>query len=190
MEGFAAQKLNEFETGKISRRSLIESLTLAATTLYSAGTAVAQADQTLKAQLINHISYTCPNYKQAADWYSRVFNLDQIGANGRDVAMPFGKKGEQPYNVTAKDVPLPHLIVRTPDPKAPPPARPKPASQGVIDHFALTVADFNRDRAKAELVALGVKNVRDGGPRSLHMDDVNGYDVQICGLENNALTDG
>jgi hypothetical protein len=22
------------------------------------------------------------------------------------------------------------------------------------------------------------------------MDDVNGYDVQICGLENNALTDG
>jgi hypothetical protein len=30
----------------------------------------------------------------------------------------------------------------------------------------------------------------DGGPRSLHMDDVFGYDVQICGLENNALTDG
>jgi hypothetical protein len=190
MEGFAAQKLNEFETGKISRRRLIESLTLAATTLYSADAAKAQADQTLKAQLINHISYTCPNYKQAADWYSMVFNLDQIGANGRDVAMPFGKKGEQPYNVTAKGVPLSHLIVRTPDPKAPPPARPKPAPQAVIDHFALTVADFNRDRARTELTALGVKNIRDGGPRSLHMDDVNGYDVQICGLENNALTDG
>jgi hypothetical protein len=190
MEGFAAQKLNEFETGKISRRRLIESLTLAATTLYSADAAKAQVDQTLKAQLINHISYTCPNYKQAADWFSMVFNLDQIGANGRDVAMPFGKKGEQPYNVTAKDVPLSHLIVRTPDPKAPPPARPKPVSQAVIDHFALTVADFNRDRARAELTALGVKNIRDGGPRSLHMDDVNGYDVQICGLENNALTDG
>ena len=50
--------------------------------------------------------------------------------------------------------------------------------------------EIARDRAKAELLALGVKNVRDGGPRSLHMDDVNGYDVQICGLENNALTDG
>jgi hypothetical protein len=60
----------------------------------------------------------------------------------------------------------------------------------VIDHFALTIADFNRDRAKAELIALEVTNVRDGGPRSLHMDDVFGYDVQICGLENNALTDG
>jgi hypothetical protein len=193
MEGFAAQKLNEFETGKISRRGLIESLTLAATTIYATGTADAQADQTLKAQLVNHISYTCPNFKQAADWYSMVFNLDQVGPTKRDVALPFGKKGEQPYGVTAKDVPLTHLIIRTPDANAAPPpggARPKPVSQAVIDHFALTVADFNRDRAKAELLALGVKNVRDGGPRSLHMDDVNGYDVQICGLENTALTDG
>jgi hypothetical protein len=193
MEGFAAQKLNEFGTGKISRRKLIESLTLAATTLCAADGAKAQADTTLKAQLVNHISYTCPNFRQAADWYSMVFNLDQVGAAKRDVALPFGKKGEQPYGVTATDVPLTHLIPRTPDPNAAPPAggaRPKPASQAVIDHFALTVADFNRDRAKAEFLALGVKNVRDGGPRSLHMDDVFGYDVQICGLENNALTDG
>jgi hypothetical protein len=193
MEGFVAQKLDEFETGKISRRKLIEQLTLAATTIYAADSATAQADPTLKAQLINHISYTCPNFKQGADWYSMVFNLDQVGATKRDVALPFGKKGEQPYNVTAKDVPLTHLIIRTPDQNAAPPAggaRPRPTPQTVIDHFALTVADFNRDRAKAELIALGVKNVRDGGPRSLHMDDVFGYDVQICGLENNALTDG
>jgi hypothetical protein len=152
--------------GKIARHC--ESLTLAATTLYSADGAKAQADQTLKAQLINHISYTCPNFKQAADWYSMVFNLDQIGATKRDVALPFGKKGERPYNVAAKDVPLPHLIVRTPDPNAAPPvggARPKPTPRAVIDHFALTVADFNHDRAKAELIALGVKNVRLSSPR-------------------------
>ena len=42
MEGFAAQKLNEFETGKIGRRKLIEQLTLAATTLYAADSAGAQ----------------------------------------------------------------------------------------------------------------------------------------------------
>ena len=39
MEGFVAQKLNEFETGKISRRRLIETLTLAATTAYAADSA-------------------------------------------------------------------------------------------------------------------------------------------------------
>jgi len=60
----------------------------------------------------------------------------------------------------------------------------------VIDHVAFTIADFNRERAKADLIAMGVKNVRDGGPCSLHMDDAFGYDIQISGLENNALADG
>jgi catechol 2,3-dioxygenase-like lactoylglutathione lyase family enzyme len=192
MEGFVAQKLNEFETGKLSRRRLIETLTLAATTAYATDSAKAQADMTLKAQLINHISYTCPDYKLAADWYSKVLNLDQIGANGHDVAMPFGKKGEQPYNVTAKDVPLSHLIIRTPDRNARPPAggeRPRPTQQAVINYISFTVADFDRERARAELNALGVKNVRDAGPRSLQMEDGAGYPIQICGLENNALTD-
>ena len=192
MEGFVAQKLNEFETGKISRRKLIETLTLAATTAYATGSAKAQADTTLKAQLINHISYTCPDYKLAADWYTKVLNLDQIGASGHDVAMPFGKKGDKPYNVTANDVPLSHLIIRTPDRDARPPAageRARPTQQSVINTISFTVADFNRERARAELNALGVKNVRDAGPRSLQMEDGAGYPIQICGLENNALTD-
>ena len=32
MEGFVAQKINDYATGKMSRRGLIEMLTLAATT--------------------------------------------------------------------------------------------------------------------------------------------------------------
>jgi catechol 2,3-dioxygenase-like lactoylglutathione lyase family enzyme len=193
MEGFVAQKLNEFETGKISRRRLIETLTLAAATAYAADGAKAQADSTLKAQLLNHISYTCSNYRQAADWYTKVFNLDQIGASGHDVAMPFGKKGEKPYNVTANDVPLTHLIVRTPDAAAAPPPgtqpRVRPTQQATIQTISFTVADFNRERARAELTALGVKNVRDAGPRSLQMEDAMGYPIQVCGLENSALND-
>ena len=43
MEGFVAQKLNDFETGKISRRRLIETLTFAATTVYAADSATAQS---------------------------------------------------------------------------------------------------------------------------------------------------
>jgi hypothetical protein len=35
--------------------------------------------------------------------------------------------------------------------------------RAVIDHIGYTVADFKRERAKAELIAMGVKNVRDGG---------------------------
>jgi catechol 2,3-dioxygenase-like lactoylglutathione lyase family enzyme len=192
MLGFVAQKLNEFETGKISRRKLIETLTLAATTVAAAEGAKAQADPTLKAQLLNHISYTCSDYRQAADWYTKVLNLDQIGSNGHDVAMPFGKQGDKPYGVTATDVPLTHLIVRTPDLRAAPPTggeRKRPQQQAVIETISFTVADFNRERARADLMALGVKNVRDAGPRSLQMEDAMGYPLQICGLENTALID-
>jgi catechol 2,3-dioxygenase-like lactoylglutathione lyase family enzyme len=191
MEGFVAQKLHDFENGKISRRRLIETLTLAATTVYATGAGAAEGSG-LTAALVNHISYSCPDYKKAADWYSKVFGLDQVGATDHDVALPFGKKGEQPYNVAAKDVPLTHLIIRTRDLDAPPAAggAPRPKSSALIDHVAYTVADFDRDKASADLKAMGVENVRNGGPYSLHMTDAFGYDVQVSGLANNALTDG
>jgi glyoxylase I family protein len=193
MEGFVAQKLNEFENGKLSRRSLIETLTLAVTSVGAAEAAQAQApDPALKVALVNHISYTCPDFKATADWYSKVFNLDQVGPTKRDVALPFGKKGEQPYNVSASDVPLTHLIIRSRDPNAPaqPGASPPPKSQAVIDHICYTVLDFDQDKAKADLTALGVKNIRAAGRTSLHFDDPNGYDVQIAGLSVNALSGG
>ena len=194
MEGFVSQKLNDFETGKISRRRLIETLTLAATTAYATDSANAQAPSPLKAQLINHMSYTCPNFKQAGEWYAKVFNVDLVGETKRDVVAVFGKKGEKPLGVTANDVPHSHLVIRTPDPNAAPPrggARARPAPQAVIDHICYTVADFNQARAKAALTAAGVKNIRDaGGTTSLHFDDPFGYDVQIAGLESTALTGG
>jgi len=190
MDGFVAAKLDEFERGKISRRRLIETLTLAATTAYAADSANAQkADPKLKIALINHISYTVPNFQQAGDWFSKVFNFEQANVKSNELALPFGKMGEQPLGVTAKDVPVNFIICRTRAQMNPRYAdRPKP--EAVIDHVAFTVADFNRERAKADLIAMGVKNVRDGGPYSLHMDDPFGYDIQISGLENNALTDG
>lgn len=193
MFGFVATKLDEFERGKISRRRLIETLTLAATSAAAAERAnAAEKPAGLKVALINHISYTCPNFRQAGDWYSKVFNLDQVGLKDTEVTLPFGKKGEQPYNVTAKDVPLTFMICRTRDNTRPanPNVAARPRPDAVVDHIGYTVADFDREKAKAELIAMGVKNVRDGGLYSLHLDDPFGYDIQISGLANNALTDG
>jgi hypothetical protein len=194
MHGFAAAKLEEFEQGKISRRKLIETLTLAATAVSAAnGAQAAQAPQAgVKVAAVNHISYTNPNFKQAADWYSKVFNLDQINPTSTEVTLPFGKKGEQPYGIEAKDVPLTFIISRTRDLNAPPAngAAPRPKPTCLIEHMAYTVADFDRERVKADLIAMGIQNVRDGGLYSLHMTDPFGYDVQISGLANNAISDG
>jgi hypothetical protein len=116
--------------------------------------------------------------------------LEQVGLKDTEVTLPFDKMGEQPYNVTAKDVPPTFIIARSIDRPQNPRTAGRPKPDGVIDHIGYTVADFNRERVKTELIAMGVKNVRDGGPYSLHMDDPFGYDVQISGLENIALTDG
>jgi catechol 2,3-dioxygenase-like lactoylglutathione lyase family enzyme len=190
MEGFVAHKLNDYTNGKISRRGLIEALTVAATTAY-AGAARAADSPSLKVALINHISYTCPNFKQAADWYSKAFNLDQVGATDHDVALPFGKKGEQPYGVNAMDVPLTHLIIRTRDLNAPQAnGAPRPKSQAVIDHICYTVADFNQERVRAELTALGATNVRNAGTNSVYANDPIGYEIQVSGLASTALGGG
>jgi hypothetical protein len=192
MDSFYATKLDQFAKGKISRRALLETLTVAATTAYAAtpASAAPASDPALKVQLVNHISYNCPDFKKAADWYSKVFNLDQIGETKIDVALPFGKRGEKPFGVTANDVPLSSLIIRTRNLNEPTNGRRPRKSQAVVEHMGYTVADFNREQAKAELISMGVQNVRDGGLYSLHMTDPFGYDVQISGVANNALSDG
>ena len=187
MEGFVAKQVHDYQNGKISRRRLVEVLTLAATA-FAAEKAGAAEQGGLDAALVNHVSYTCPDFRRAADWYSKVFNLDQVGATDHDVALPFGRKGEKPYGVSADDVPLTHIICRTRTAAAPAgDAAPRRKARAVIDHIAITVADFDRERAKAQLAAVGVANVRDGGPFSVYVNDPFGYEVQISGLGVTAI---
>src|SRR6516225_7948920 len=168
MEGFVAKHVHDYQSGKISRRRLIEILTLAATAA-DAGRAAGAEQSGLDVALVNHVSYTCPDFRKAADWYSKVFNLDQVGAT---------------------DVPLTHIICRTRPRDAPAGAGsgpPRRTPKAVIDHIALTVADFDPARAKAQFAAVGVTNVRDGGPFSVYVDDPFGYELQIAGLGVTAI---
>jgi len=187
MEGFVAKQVHDYQNGKISRRRLVEILTFVATTAYTGKGALGAEQSGLDAALVNHVSYTCPDFRRAADWYSMVFNLDQVGGSARDVALPFGKKGEKPYGVTDDDVPLTHMICRTRPLGASGNGPPRRKANAVIDHIAFTVADFDRERAKAQLAAVGVNNVRDGGPFSVYVDDPFGYEVQIAGLGVTAI---
>jgi hypothetical protein len=105
--------------------------------------------------------------------------------------LPFGKKGEQPYGVTATDVPLTHLIIRTRDLNAPAAnGAVRPTPQAVVDHICYTIADFNQERARAELTALGATNVRNAGMNSVYASDPIGFEIQISGLASTALGGG
>lgn len=193
MEGFVASKVDDYQAGRMTRRQLIETLTIAAATAYTAsGATAAPAQPGLKVALVNHISYTCPNFKQAADWYSKIFNLEQAGATQTDVALPFGQKGEKPFGVTANDVPLTHLIIRTRDLNARPQngGAPRRQPKALVNHVAYTIADWDQNRVRAELARLGYRNPEVDTPYSFHVVDVNGYDVQISGIEMTALAVG
>ncbi|GEM_PF-1077021 len=194
MYGLAATKLEEFEQGKISRRQLIQSLTVGATSVGAAGAASAQQAGVTPA-LVNHVSYTCPDFHKAADWYAKLFNLEQVGLKDDDktheVTLPFSKMGEQPLGVTAKDVPPSFMLIRSRALNQPTATgTPRPTPTNVVNHMAYTVADFDSARIQAQLKEMGIQNIRAAGPNAIHMDDAFGYDVEICGLANNALTDG
>ena len=191
MERFIANLIRDYESGKVDRREFCKTVALAAT-VYAAGDAAkAQAPRGFKMLGINHISYTCPNFRQAGDWYSKVFNLDQVGLKDNEVTLPFGKKGEKPYGVTAKDVPLTFIICRTRNLNAPPAnGQPRPKSQAVVNHIAYTIADYDRDKVLAELKRLGFDNPREDTEHSFHIADPFGYDVQISGIKMTALTSG
>jgi len=179
-------KLNDFETGKISRRKLIETLTLAATTAYAAEQR-AGAGETRSRRSSSTTSptpvLTSRRPRTGTRWCS---TCDQVGQTKRDVVVVSARRASKPYNVTAKDVP------HSTSSSARPTARRARRSAGTCAGAGgdrprqLTVLNFNRAEAKAKLTAMGVKNVRDGGLYSLHMDDAFGYDVQLSGLDNNA----
>ena len=197
MQAFVATQLDEYSKGKISRRRLLETLTMAAvTTAAASGANAAPApNRALKAALVNHISYQCPVFHRVADWFSRVFNMEQVtyASEPTQIGMPFGRRNQKPLGVTADDVPTSYIVVRTRNPQgtaADKGATARPRSRATIEHLAYTVADFDRDRVRAELQAMGVQNIRTGGLYSLHMTDPFGYDIQLSGLANNALTDG
>src|SRR5690349_21141510 len=122
METFIAQMLSQFESGKISRRSLITTLTMAATTA-GAGSSVAvlgqgrqpavktaaQNEKTnelqaamkespLKAIMMSHVRYTVKDYKATRDFYAEVMGMLPVPGSdtGDSVKMAFFPKNETP----------------------------------------------------------------------------------------------
>ncbi len=137
----------------------------------------------LKAALVNAISYTCTDVGRTADWYSKIFNLQQIKVREGEVALPFGKPGEQPMGVVAKGVPMPRLMIRTQADRG----ETAHAAKALVNHIAYMIAGFEKERVRAELKRLGYPNPLQDGEHSFHVVDPNGFDVQISGLQMTAL---
>ena len=90
MERFIAGLVKDYEGGKLDRREFCKAVALAAT-VYAAGDAAkAEPSRGLKMLGINHISYACPDYAKARDWYVSVLGMQSGNDNGQRANLAFG----------------------------------------------------------------------------------------------------
>ena len=160
MERIIATLLQQFEQGKLNRRQLIQSLTLAATA-GAAATAVPAAaaaeGKVINVTNINHVSYQVADYARTRDFYAGLFGMKVSEDDGKQCRLSFGN------NI---------LVVRNRQPA------PK------VDHIAYTIANWDQEKEaiEAEVKRRGLKVVQGDIKTSLHILDPDGLGVQFGGL--------
>jgi len=158
MEHIVAKLVQEFEQGKLTRRQLIQNLTLAATAA-SAATAVPAAaaeGKVMTATNFNHVSYQVSDYTKTRDFYVGLFGMKVSEDNGMQCRLSFGNS---------------ILVVRNRQPA------------GKVDHIAYTVANWDKEKEaiEAEVKRRGLKIVQGDIKTSLHVLDPDGLGVQFGG---------
>jgi catechol 2,3-dioxygenase-like lactoylglutathione lyase family enzyme len=160
MELVIGNLVRDFEKGKLSRRELIQSLALAVTAASAAtvGASPSRAAESkgFKAIAVNHISYGVADYAKTRDFYADLLGMKVSGDNGKQCDLSFGDTFIIPRKT------------RQPDGKP------------FVDHFAITIADWNKDAVEEELKRRGLEP-RPDTDNSFHIKDPDGYDLQISG---------
>jgi catechol 2,3-dioxygenase-like lactoylglutathione lyase family enzyme len=169
MEKFISNLVKHFESGQVSRREFCETVALAATVYAAAGPAQAQTTSGFKTIGVNHLSYTCPDYAKARDFYTSVFGLRSTAGkdNGKRANLEFGPEaGKGGSFIVARTGTL---------------SESRKASQATIDHICFTMSNWKEAEVRA---ALAAKNLKISGGRdgSLHVLDPFNYDVQFANL--------
>ena len=156
MEQIIAKLLQDFERGKMSRRQLIQSLTMAATVAGAAAPAGAAEGKGFQAVTVNHISYQVADYTKTRDFYADLLGMKVSHDDGKQCYMSFGDTFLLPRN----------------------------ARQGVtaprVDHIAYTIETWDKNAVEAELKRRGLA-ARPDTEDSFHVKDPDGFDLQISG---------
>jgi catechol-2,3-dioxygenase len=158
MEQIIERLLQDFEKGKLSRRQLIKSLAVTATVASVAGPAPATAASGagFKTIAVNHISYQVADYAKTRDFYADLFGMKVSQDDGSQCFLAFGDTFLIPRN--------------------------KSGNTPRVDHIAYTIANWDKDAVEVELKRRGL-NPKPDTENSFHVEDPNGFDLQISGKE-------
>ena len=163
MEYVIAKLLHDFEDGKMTRRHLIQSLTLAATaaTAASAAPAAGTGAGVLKATYLNHVGYQVADYGKSRDWYAELFGMKVLSDDGKKANLGVGES---------------QLIFH---PR-------KTPTTPTVDHVCLTIANWDTDKdvkgqVEDELKRRGFKTRTT--EHSFHFSDPDGFELQVGGKD-------
>ncbi len=155
MEAIISSLLSRFEKGALTRRGLIQGLTMLTA---ASGTALeAQAPFAgLKAAKIDHMSIQVSDLPRSIAFYQKMFGLTTVSEDKPNEIVRLGMG-------TKALVSLHH--------KSP---------TGLVDHFAIGVENFNKEAVTLELKARGA-TPEDNLDAGFHIIDPEGISVQIVG---------
>jgi catechol 2,3-dioxygenase-like lactoylglutathione lyase family enzyme len=151
MDTIISDLVQRFETGGLTRRQLIQGLSM----LVASGTRAAGAAQAtgLRATGIDHVSILVNDLQRSSTFYQSVFGMTPVSEDKPNQILRLGAK---------KTI----VSLRHEGPA------------GVVDHFAISVEDFNRETVTQRLATHGLtpqQNVQFG----FYIKDPDGVVVQI-----------
>src|SRR5437588_5523172 len=158
METVIAKLLQDFEQGKMNRRQLIQSLSVAAAAAAGMAPSAVAAGKPLEALYVNHISYQVNDYKKVRDFYVDLLGMKVTEDDGKQCRLVFGNNILVPRNQ----------------------ANGGPAK---VDHIAYTVTnwDAEKDGFEAELKRRNLQYTG-SAKTSFQVKDPEGMGVQFGGL--------
>jgi catechol 2,3-dioxygenase-like lactoylglutathione lyase family enzyme len=151
MEAIISDLLNRFEKGALSRRGLIQGLAML--TAGGAASLAPAQEAALKGVKIDHISIQVTDLPRAVAFYEKIFGLTVMS---EDKPNEISRLGAGKIIVS--------LHHKNPT--------------GIVDHFAIGVENFNKERVTQQLKALGI-TPEENLDAGFHIKDPEGMSVQI-----------
>jgi catechol 2,3-dioxygenase-like lactoylglutathione lyase family enzyme len=157
MDAIITELVNRFERGGLTRRELIQGLAALVAVGATSPPSAAQSGG-LTATAIDHTSVLVSDLQRSADFYQRLFALRPVSEDKANHILRLGAGGTGVGRTI--------VSLRQQNPR------------GLIDHFAISVEQFNRDAVTQVLEQHGLtpdQNIEFG----FHVRDPDGAVVQI-----------
>ena len=209
MESVVAALLRDFESGKLSRRQLVQTLALmavgspvASAVAQSMATAPAKpAGTPWKTVWLDHISFQVSDYKKSVDFYTDLMGWKVLNDTGTQANIDINGIGG--IIIRNRRRPADGAGAAAAQPTPPQPTRPdsttggrpgsmaqpsRPPVTAVVDHISWGIEPWDTETVRAELLKRGLTPREDTGNRgsmetssfkSFHVRDPDGWDLQI-----------